>query len=96
MASILLYACSNSDTALPDGIRFVERIEKTGDELVIPYSKYEMDNGLTIIIHEDHSDPIVHVDVTYHVGIGTRGATTFGFRSLLRAHDVPRIGQCGR
>ena len=24
-------------------------------------------NGLTIIVHEDHSDPVVHVDVTYHV-----------------------------
>jgi zinc protease len=79
MASILLYACSNSDTALPDGIRFVERIEKTGDELVIPYSKYEMDNGLTIIIHEDHSDPIVHVDVTYHVGSAREEPLRSGF-----------------
>ena len=27
-----------------------------------------MDNGMTILIHEDHSDPIVYADVTYHVG----------------------------
>ena len=25
-------------------------------------------NGLTLLIHEDHSDPIVQVHVTYHVG----------------------------
>jgi zinc protease len=48
---------------------FVEEVlpGKTG-ELVIPYKKYKMPNGLTIILHEDHSDPIVHVEVMYHVG----------------------------
>lgn len=34
----------------------------------IPYKKYVYPNGLQLIIHEDHSDPIVYVDVTYHVG----------------------------
>jgi zinc protease len=48
---------------------FVEEVlpGKAG-ELVIPYKKYKMPNGLTIILHEDHSDPIVHVEVMYHVG----------------------------
>ncbi len=39
-----------------------------GTELVIPYKKYKLPNGLTVILHEDHSDPIVHVEVMYHVG----------------------------
>ena len=34
----------------------------------IPYEVWTLDNGLTIIVHEDHSDPIVHVEITYHVG----------------------------
>src|SRR5690606_19229822 len=32
------------------------------------YQKYELPNGLIVYIHEDHSDPIVHVEVTYKVG----------------------------
>lgn len=34
----------------------------------IAYEVWELDNGLTIIVHEDDSDPMVHVEVTYHVG----------------------------
>ena len=48
--------------------KLIEAIEKKSNEIIIPYKKYELENGLTLIIHEDHSDPIVHVDVTYHVG----------------------------
>lgn len=45
-----------------------EVIKDNSDQVIIPYKKYVLDNGLTVILHEDHSDPIVHVDVTYHVG----------------------------
>ncbi|BDD07963.1 peptidase M16 [Fulvitalea axinellae] len=48
--------------------KLIEKVTKKGDEVVIPYEKYVLDNGLTLVIHEDHSDPLVHVDVTYHVG----------------------------
>ena len=48
--------------------KLIEKISKKGDEIIIPYEKYVLPNGLTLVIHEDHSDPIVHVDVTYHVG----------------------------
>jgi zinc protease len=59
--------------------KLVEKVEKTGDEIVIPYEKYELDNGLTLIIHEDHSDPLVHVDVTYHVGSAREELHKSGF-----------------
>jgi len=45
----------------------------------IPYEKWELPNGLTVLIHEDHSDPIVHVDVTYHVGSNRETAGKSGF-----------------
>ena len=35
---------------------------------IIPYEKFQLENGLTVILHSDTSDPMVHVDVTYHVG----------------------------
>ncbi|MBL7927771.1 MAG: insulinase family protein [Bacteroidia bacterium] len=48
--------------------KLIEKIDRKAGELTIPYSKYVLSNGLTVVIHEDHSDPIVHIDVTYHVG----------------------------
>src|SRR5215217_578614 len=59
--------------------RLVEKVTKTGDELAIPYEKYVLPNGLTVIVHEDHSDPVVHVDITYHVGSGREELGKSGF-----------------
>ncbi len=65
--------------ALPPGISLLERVDAEDGELLIPYSKFQLDNGLTVIIHEDHSDPIVRVDVTYHVGSAREEARRSGF-----------------
>lgn len=59
--------------------RLVETVEKKGDEIVIPYKKYVLSNGMTLLIHEDHSDPIVYVDVTYHVGSNREQQGRSGF-----------------
>ncbi len=48
--------------------KLVEKVEFKPGQLGISYEKYELPNGLTVFIHEDHSDPIVHVEVNYHVG----------------------------
>jgi hypothetical protein len=40
-------------------------------ELPVPdiaFQKFTLDNGLTLIVHEDHKAPIVAVNVWYHVG----------------------------
>ena len=40
------------------GVTLMDMVErKPGDEIVIPYEKYLLDNGLTVILHEDGSDP---------------------------------------
>lgn len=59
--------------------KLIEKVSKTGDEIIIPYEKYKLDNGLTLIVHEDHSDPLVHVDVTYHVGSAREELQKSGF-----------------
>ncbi len=59
--------------------KLIEKVNRQGDELVIPYEKYVLPNGLTLIIHEDHSDPLVHVDVTYHVGSAREEVGKSGF-----------------
>jgi zinc protease len=63
----------------PQGYTLVETVDEGSSEVVIPYSKYRLDNGLTVIIHEDHSDPLIHVDVTYHVGSSREEAQRSGF-----------------
>lgn len=77
----LLAACNQGtkDTKLPEGVKLIEKVEKSKDGLSIPYEKYELENGLKVIIHEDHSDPIVHVDVTYHVGSAREEPLRSGF-----------------
>jgi zinc protease len=72
--------------------KLVEKVTKTGSELVIPYEKYLLPNGLTVLVHEDHSDPVVHVDVTYHVGsareeIGKSGFAHFFEHMMFQGSD---------
>ncbi len=72
--------------------KLVEKVTKQGTELVIPYEKYVLPNGLTLIIHEDHSDPVVYVDVTYHVGsareeIGKSGFAHFFEHMMFQGSD---------
>ncbi len=59
--------------------KLVEKVTKKSDEIVIPFEKYVLSNGLTVVVHEDHSDPLVHVDVTYHVGSGREEIGKSGF-----------------
>ena len=59
--------------------KLIEKVSKKGNEIIIPYEKYVLPNGLTVIIHEDHSDPVVHADITYHVGSGREEIGKSGF-----------------
>jgi len=72
--------------------KLVEKVTRKGTEIVIPYEKYVLPNGLTLVIHEDHSDPVVHVDVTYHVGsareeIGKSGFAHFFEHMMFQGSD---------
>lgn len=60
--------------------KLLEKVEPQAGKVLIPYEKWELEaNGLTLYIHEDHSDPIVHVDVTYHVGSARETPGKSGF-----------------
>jgi zinc protease len=88
---LALFAFASSQITIAQ-TKLVEKVTKKGNELVIPYEKYKLPNGLTLIIHEDHSDPIVHVDVTYHVGsareeIGKSGFAHFFEHMMFQGSD---------
>jgi zinc protease len=81
---------ANAQTAVQP--KLVEKVTRKGTELVIPYEKYVLPNGLTVILAEDHSDPLVHVDVTYHVGsareeIGKSGFAHFFEHMMFQGSD---------
>ncbi|MBY7865025.1 insulinase family protein [Vibrio fluvialis] len=82
---IALYGCTSTTapvslfSSLPSGVSLVEKVDVQPGKVMIPYSKYRLDNGLTVILSPDHSDPLVHVDVTYHVGSAREVAGKSGF-----------------
>ncbi|GIV28969.1 MAG: peptidase M16 [Bacteroidia bacterium] len=59
--------------------QLIEKVEPQPGKVVIPYEKYKLPNGLTILLHEDHSDPIVNVMVTYKVGSNREDLGRSGF-----------------
>lgn len=75
----LLVSFSICPLAARGQARLLERVNAVPGKIVIPYSKYVLPNGLTVIVHEDHSDPLVHVDVTYHVGSAREEVGKSGF-----------------
>ena len=48
----------------------------------IPFETYTLDNGLEVILHEDHTTPVVHVEVWYHVGSKDEPMGRSGFAHL--------------
>lgn len=48
-------------------------------EQKIKFTEYDLPNGLHVILHEDHSTPIVAVSVLYHVGSKNEDPTRTGF-----------------
>ena len=49
---------------------------------IISYDKFTLSNGLDVILHEDHSLPMVAVNVWYHVGSKDEQAGKTGFAHL--------------
>lgn len=52
------------------------------DQIDVPYKKFVLENGLTLIVHEDHKAPIAAVNVWYHVGSKNENPGKSGFAHL--------------
>ena len=57
---------------------FAQKVE----DIDIPFEKFVLKNGLTLIVHEDHKAPIVAVNVWYHVGSKNEKFGKTGFAHL--------------
>lgn len=57
----------------------VEKVNAEPGKLIIPYERYQLPNGLTLIVSEDHSDPVTHLNISYHVGSARETPGKSGF-----------------
>lgn len=67
-------------------------------QLSIKYEKYILPNGLQVILHEDHTVPIVAVNLWYHVGSAREKPGRTGFAHLFEhmmfqgSQNIPKGG----
>jgi zinc protease len=54
----------------------------TAQTLSVPAETFTLPNGLTVVVHEKHGNPLVAVNVWYHVGSGREVAGRRGFAHL--------------
>jgi zinc protease len=76
--TILLGLCMS--LAGTDGVKAAE--SPTDVKIDMPYKKFVLKNGLTLIVHEDHKAPIVAVNTWYHVGSKNEKPGKTGFAHL--------------
>src|SRR5689334_12719671 len=50
--------------------------------LSVPYQTFALPNGLKVIVHEDHTLPLVSVNIWYHVGSSDEKLGRTGFAHL--------------
>jgi zinc protease len=63
---------------------------------LIPFEKYTLPNGLRVILHEDHSTPIVGVNIWYHVGAKNERPGRTGFAHLFEHMMFQGSKHCDR
>ena len=54
----------------------------TAGGIAVEFEKYELPNGLDVILHVDRSDPVAAVAMTFHVGSAREVAGRTGFAHL--------------
>ena len=52
------------------------------DAVDLTFEKFQLDNGLTVVVHEDHKAPVVNVAVWYHIGSADEPSGKTGFAHL--------------
>src|SRR5262245_25646268 len=56
--------------------------QQAARQITVPYQMFTLPNGLTVILHEDHSVPVVSVNVWYHAGSANEKVGRTGFAHL--------------
>lgn len=73
--SFLMISCKDSSST-------ENTSEKTATKLSIEFEKYQLENGLDVVLHQDKSDPIVSLAIQYGVGSNREKTGRTGFAHL--------------
>jgi len=68
--------------AAPSRAPRTARASQAATPITIPYQRFVLKNGLTLLVHEDHKAPIVAVNIWYHVGSKNERPGRTGFAHL--------------
>ena len=64
------------------GLSVCPPVRLSAQSLRVPYTSFTLPNGLQVLLHEDHSVPVVAVNTWYHVGSSDERAGRTGFAHL--------------
>ena len=78
-AALALTACASTGAERADEPASVQELLAGVD---IPYEQFELDNGLTVLVHEDRKAPVVAIAAWYNVGSKDEPAGQTGFAHL--------------
>jgi len=83
LRAILLLALGWSATGTARAAPLPSRsLPEAPAEMLIPFEKFTLGNGLTVVVHTDRKAPIVAVNVWYHVGSKNEPEGRTGFAHL--------------
>lgn len=63
-------------------IMLISTIELISQSTAIEFKEFDLENGLHVILHKDNTNPIVSVDIWYHVGAKDEDPGRTGFAHL--------------
>lgn len=79
---IIIFSIAFIFISCDDGKKDNNTSDNVATDISIPFEKHTLDNGLTVIFHEDKSDPVVAVALTAHVGSAREKEGKTGFAHL--------------
>jgi zinc protease len=82
VTAMVVSSAAQTMTKTKASIKDSVKEKDTAKEIDIPYEKFVLDNGLTVIVHEDRKAPIVAINTWYHVGSKNEKLGKTGFAHL--------------
>src|SRR6185295_6157736 len=68
--------------ASPAAAQSAAPVPAASPKLELSYTQFTLPNGLTVILHEDHSVPVISTNMWYHVGSARERTGRTGFAHL--------------
>ncbi len=82
VSRVLIAAVASAGVVASSPPLLAQATQDPASAIQVPFERYNLPNGLTVILSEDHSTPTVAVNVWYHVGSKNEEPGRTGFAHL--------------